>query len=435
MADTQAFKDAFTLSFADPDLGEKLGPVLREYGVAVVRNVFDRKEAAQHMVALVDSVRTIFPELSDEWTDSNMPPGPRSGLVQNLATHVPTIWSVRTSARVRRVFEEGYSYLRGRRVKHLFSSCDGFNLRPPVKPFYTPDTKDWAHLDETTCAAYERDPFACIQGQVVLNDSTGCFRCSPKSVQVFKEISHLTQANFVSVSKATGKPTKPSNWNLLQQDQYEAAKALVEGVGGQWQIPIVEPPGTMILWLSSTVHSARLQLKQLEEVQGKASTAGESLKGWRGAVYVCLQPQEDVPDAYFERVQKCLHENRTTNHWGEKIFGLHYRFKEHSARVTAYLANPVKVFQDFPDLAPKMTPELKALTTRAVEAGPAKQPKQNKHAGPTKRKVSQTATRSASFFGMSGMSTTKKPNVLVQHEAAAEHEDAKHAAHAAHAAQ
>ena len=140
MADTQAFKDAFTLSFADPDLGEKLGPVLREYGVAVVRNVFDRKEAAQHMVALVDSVRTIFPELSDEWTDSNMPPGPRSGLVQNLATHVPTIWSVRTSARVRRVFEEGYSYLRGRRVKHLFSSCDGFNLRPPVKPFYTPDT-------------------------------------------------------------------------------------------------------------------------------------------------------------------------------------------------------------------------------------------------------------------------------------------------------
>jgi hypothetical protein len=58
----------------------------------------------------------------------------------------------------------------------------------------------------------------------------------------------------------------------------------------------------MILWLSSTVHSAKLQDKH----HGAAAvTAGADarLRNWRCVVYVCFRPKEEVDDAHLERLQ------------------------------------------------------------------------------------------------------------------------------------
>lgn len=353
----------FAVDFASlKDHGARAGALLKEYGVLVVRGVFGAAECTAHMRKLVYDVQTVFPELQADWNDANGPPGPRSGLYQNLAGQLPTVWAVRTDPRVRAVFEAAYTVLRGKPVTDFATSCDGLNLRPYGAPFRTAATKDWAHLDQTTSPKFERDPFTCVQGQVVLSSSDACFVCSPKSVQVFEQLSALTRKNFARVSAKTGKAMQPSNWNLLRPEQYAYARAIVEAAGGAWQTPVRVPRGSMILWLSSTVHSARIQA----EIPAPVPTPADPFLGWRGVVYVCFRPKKEVTDAHLKRLQKCVDENRCTNHWGERLFGTSYFRRKASDRVLAYLKAPHKVYEDFPALRPKWTPALRALCFRRV---------------------------------------------------------------------
>jgi hypothetical protein len=375
-----AIKAPFTLSFTDPDFAGRVGPILREHGVVVIHDLFTAAECHRHMLRLVQNLVRVFPELAKDWCDTNAPPGPRSGLFQNLATQLPTVWAVRLDPRVRRVFEAVYSCLRGRRVRNLATSCDGLNVRPSGPPF--DKGKDWAHLDQTSTAAFPQDPLRCVQGQVVLSDSDACFRCSPKSVRCFEQICELTAPNFVRTSKATGKELRPGNWNLLKKEQYPQVRQLVEQAGGHWQIPVQEPRGSMILWLSATVHSARLQTQQPVKLP---QTPTNMFPQWRGVIYVCFQPKGEVSDKQLARVQRCVDENRTTNHWGEKLFGTSYFRRVFSPRVEAYLKKPMQIYEDFPDLKPQWTPALRALCFRH---GPSS----------SSSSSSSSASASASFF-------------------------------------
>ncbi len=53
------------------------------------------------------------------------------------------------------------------------TSMDGINVRPHMAPYQ--NGKDWAHIDQTI----PNNPFLCVQGQVILSDTSACFRASP----------------------------------------------------------------------------------------------------------------------------------------------------------------------------------------------------------------------------------------------------------------
>ena len=363
----EAMKKRFTLNFATKGWEAEAPALLRKYGVLIVRNVFAPEECTERMNEMIEQVKIVCPELEDEWNDFNAPPGPRSGLFQNVVGQIPVIWKVRTDERVRHVFETLYSGLRGKPVTDFVTSCDGFNLRPYGKPFRKVWSKDWAHLDQTTTPAYPSDPYACIQGQVVLSDSDACFRCSPLSIHKFEEISALTRENFVRISGRTGNELKPGDWNLLKPTQYETVKKLVEEVGGAWQIPICEPRGSMIFWMSSTVHSARIQAER----PVPAPVPLNPWHGWRGVVYVCYRPQQEVGPQHFERLQWCVPNNRCTNHWGKKMFGTSYFRKKFNPNVTALLKRPLTVYKKHPELKPEWTPALRALCFPSPSLSPS----------------------------------------------------------------
>ena len=357
----------FTVKFGAPNWESDVTHHLHDLGVAVVLNVFSTSECAGHMNDLIDGHHKMCPELRDNWVDANCPAGPRSGLFQSVSMHLPPVWKIRTDPRVRRVFEAAYHDLRdGRKIKDFVSSCDGINIRPPGPPFYTDDAKDWAHLDQTTSAtdphSPQNNPYNCVQGQVVLSTSTACFRCSPGSVRAFPEISDVTRANY----RRRG---ARSNWNLFKLHQYDPVRRLVLKAGGSWQIPIQVPRGAMILWLSSTVHSARLQTA----LPAPQPTPDDPYNGWRGVVYVCLRPQEDVDDTHMRRIADCVRYNRCSNHWGETVFKHKIGTKfQRPKSMTRYILQPHLLYLDHPDLKPEMTPALRALISRPSWSVPQK---------------------------------------------------------------
>jgi len=219
---------------------------------------------------------------------------------------------------------------------------------PPCgAPFHSP-ARDWAHTDQTI----RGEPFRCVQGQVVLTNTSACFRCSPRS--------HLLADQLLDVA---GKSTEDrSNWCLFRKGQCATVQGLVEGAGGQYQIPVRVPKGTLLLWLSTTVHSAQLQLK------GAPVDPADRWSEWRGVVYVCYRPREDVDVRHCMRLQTCHRENRVSNHWGEVVFPTSRPGSRRGggpaakdAAISRYLENPSLVYTDHPELRQPLTDEVRAL--------------------------------------------------------------------------
>jgi len=156
--------------------------------------------------------------------------------------------------------------------------------------------KDWPHLDQTGL----QDVFKCVQGQVVLTHTDACFRATPKSHLRYKEIMDICKVD----------DTNRSNWYKFTDAQIvEIAKMFPH-----FQIPIRVPKGSVILWLSTTIHSSLATTKK-EEWDGR-----DPFKGWRGVVYVCHRPMEEFSAHQLEVLEQCIDGNHGTNHWGTKVF-------------------------------------------------------------------------------------------------------------------
>ena len=215
---------------------------LRRDGVVAINNVLDQQECSEHMTQLVDSLKIINPKLSARhWNQKQLPAGPRDGLFQSLVGQLPAVWSIRTHPHVRDVFTAAYSGLREESVDDFVVSADGINVQPPIGPYHDPD-HDWAHLDQTI----RGEPFKCVQGQVVLTNTSACFRCSPRSHIIYDEL----------LDAARSPAHNTSNWCMFREGVRPTIQGYIEDAGGQYQIPVQVPQGSMILWLSSTVHSA-----------------------------------------------------------------------------------------------------------------------------------------------------------------------------------
>lgn len=284
----------------------------KETGILIIKNVFTSEECLSYCNKIIESVRSLCPKLDpndlDTWKPKHLPPGPRTGLFQHLVSTFPAVLEIRTDPRIRKIFETVYSGLRGQKLTEFFTSMDGINVRPHMPPFQ--HKNDWAHLDQTI----PNKPFLCVQGQVVLSNTSACFRASPKSYLVHDQILDYCEEMEILKSGDT------SNWLKFPRNEYRAIRELVESVGGEWQIPVRAPKGSVILWTSSTVHSAMTQSEKPNEYQWVDEDPWED---WRFVVYTCYRPKTDIirgRKQHAARLQKCVEESRVTNHWGSRMF-------------------------------------------------------------------------------------------------------------------
>lgn len=210
---------------------------------------------------------------------------------------------------------------------------------------------DWPHLDRTI-----RDrPWESLQGQVVLKQTTACFVCSPRS--------HLVHAQILDMCNIS--PECHTNWCKIQpheqhpktgKDQAKKitkqegetfvnqVKHIVEQQGGQWQVPIMVPPGSVIIWASTLVHSARLQ--QRIEYPGPHD---DPYLGWRCVAYISYQLMSKMKQNTLRKRYSWALENRTANHGNDKMFGKnpggkHLMYVSYHPKIKELNDNPEKAY-------------------------------------------------------------------------------------------
>ena len=343
----------FTISYDDEKFTKKVVKKLTKYGVVIIEDVFSNEAMDQGMEEMMTSFEKVCPkikrhDLKNTWKVKNLIPQTRSGLFQSMVGNFPIVWKLRSDEKIRKIFTDVYSGLRGETVDDFVVGLDGANFRPPYDPFTTEKTKDWAHLDLTLPNA----TYFCVQGQIVMSDSSASFVASPKSHLVYEKI--LERGNKLGT---------PRNWYKLPPEEYEPVKKMVEEQKGEFQIPILSKKGSVILWLSSLVHSARTQTRPTKtDLMNK-----HPWYNWRGVVYVCYRPRQDVNYRHTERLQRCFKENRITNHWGEKMFSKRPRYSRdkdgnslYESGVAKYIEDPSLVYQ-LADMKVELTDEIKKL--------------------------------------------------------------------------
>lgn len=244
----------------------------------------------------------------------------RSGLFQGVVGNLPAVWGVRAHPRVCDAFKHMYLNTRewvgdASELGQLVTSVDGVNIKPPTEPFAEPasaeqDAKygpggvdmesDWAHVDQlggkwwntfqgqvrtgcrsavaaavppsTARAAPHRSTtrltVLCHCGhvlQVLLTNTSAGFVCSPRSHLI---VDQVLAAN--GCSKVTGR----SGFNRLRnQAVYAKVAGMVRELGGHFQVPVCAPAGSLVLWSSTTLHSARLHVRPATPSAARAAAS------------------------------------------------------------------------------------------------------------------------------------------------------------------
>lgn len=282
----------------------------RDYGVLVVTDVFTGQQCDRWMDEIVRSLEQLGTGVNRDdlstWTKDRLPPCSRIGLFQTLVGHSRPVWDIRCQRSLQDISAALYG------DNDLLVSMDGINIVPNGMCLRRRDkmrqgvvdywTHDWAHVDQTVRSG----TLQCVQSQVVLTNTSACFRASPRSHKVHKDlmeicgISHNNSSNWCQVKK--------------QRHVYDQVRQLVMRAGGSWQIPIHAPRGSVILWASTVLHSA-LHADRVEE-----SDPTDPWKGWRGVVYTCFRPRKCFRPKDLERRERALRENRLMSHWSSRLF-------------------------------------------------------------------------------------------------------------------
>jgi len=288
----------------------KVASLLKEFGVCVIPNVFSNSECDSWMHNILSNIESISGNQVDHnqpdlWTEDKLPPQVRYGLYHNILNNTKSVWEIRRDPRMKSIFKQVYSELKGKEVDEFVCSIDGINIQPNntvQSKSRTSGEKDGPHCDQTK----RNDIFKCVQGQVVLTNTQACFRATPGSHKHFRDIMQI--ANI---------PNNDSNRARFDDEQVEIIKRRVTLPNNlHWQEPIRTNKGSVILWFSTTVHSG-MQSKVKE-----IPTKDDPFKGWRGIVYVCYRPKSEFTMDQLKVLEDCLESNRGTNHWATKVFPL-----------------------------------------------------------------------------------------------------------------
>jgi hypothetical protein len=316
------------VSFQEPDFAEKCIELFERDGFCVIQDVFLETECKNW----IEAIFTFFESLGtgidrtnvkETWLSENLPQT-RTGLFQAIVGNMQSVWDIRSHPNIQKIFQMIYSHLHQKEITDFIVSNDGINFCP--NGVGRSDGKDWAHVDQTI-----RD-MVCVQGQAVLSNTSACFRASPGSHKIYNEI-----LDFEKVPKED-----VSNWHKIEKTQ--DVRKMVESIGGQYQIPILAPSGSFIIWSSKTIHSARLAIRVEEP------SMEDIWLGLRAVVYVCYRPRDEFSKEEIARRANVVAENRTTNHAGVKIFAKkpgNFRVKYHP-KIEELIKNPRLVYRFSP---------------------------------------------------------------------------------------
>ena len=305
-----------TVNFTSKTFAEELTSAFDKYGVCAITNVIPKEDCNNIMDKIVDSFEKLGSGLNrkdpNSWTGYNTPTQTRTGMYQALMPNLPIIWKTKTRSEIVKIFEILYQKFKPNSSKELIVSNDGINIKPGhVGPFNNdnPTPVDWPHIDQTS----SDDPFKCIQGQLVLTDTTAAFRCTPQSHKHLKEL--LEYYNKLG---------DPGEWfKFSGPEARDIQKWLENDKKLTWQVPVYAPAGSFIVWSSATIHSAKFADKAV------TSPIDDPWQGWRGVLYISYRPASDftsnMNDIY--RKKDIIRKNKVTNHWGFKIFDLYASFR------------------------------------------------------------------------------------------------------------
>lgn len=268
-----------------PEQKQEIIAKLDKYGVVILSEVFGADESDNYVNRTFNWLTEYIPLLTRDpqtWQSQNLPSGPRRGMMQSIISHCPVAWELREH--LYPLFTTLYD------TPDLITSIDGGTFFPPVQI----KTNDWPHIDQTKS---EKDLF-CIQGQVVLTQTTASFVCTPQS--------HLQHDRIIEQFNINRK----NQWYKFKDDDIN----IIQSWFPQWQIPIIAPKGSIILWRSTTIHSARY-------VENPTIYHPlNSWDGWRCVYYICLRPKLYFTKKNLTTVRQAVNEGRTTNHWATKLF-------------------------------------------------------------------------------------------------------------------
>ena len=250
--------------------------------------------------------------------------------------HIPPVWEKRMDPKIVEIFRYLYSEIRGEKDIKLVPSIDGINFSPNHGKV-NPTERPWEHLDQS----FYNDPYKCIQGSLAFSNTSAGFLCSPKS--------HLVHHKILKIEGVKSKPFQNcNNWVMIKNENRETVKFEIEKAGGRYQLPIIVPAGSMILWFSSTLHSARGRLR-IEE-----NSPVDRWNGWRGVYYLSYRPADEFRENEIENIKRNTNENLSMNHWSMKTFspfrGLN---KGEHENIAIFRADPKSFFDKFDGYQPK----------------------------------------------------------------------------------
>lgn len=320
--ETMVYCETYGAFTQDPD---NVINAFKRDGVVVIADVFTGEYCEQFNEDVAKHLMTLSPELrtpADWFVRTKLPPSLRSGMYQQFLSNFQPLWDVRCSEKLCRVFRDMYTHLRGKPVSDLVTSIDGMTYRP-YNPSHTHrDSSRWPHIDLVDPIG--SNVFKYVQGQVVMSNSSAMFRCFPGSHRHHREMLKLfgvqsTQGNFYKFPKD----------KLDMLDGFLNSKEC-------FVTEVYAPVGSMILWSSALVHDATIQRKT---ESGTGST--------RSVVYVTQIPAKECSKSVFKRLQKCVRENRSTNHTAERMFGKgdgRYSIKGRHTTLQEYIDNPESIY-------------------------------------------------------------------------------------------
>ena len=301
---------------------------LKTDGYCVIENVFSKKESDELADRIVKTFELLGSGLDREnlhetWKVSRLPPQTRPGLFQRaMGFSLPVRYAV-NHPKVKQIFTTVHQAVNPTQMEEgaiLYSSIDGINVKPGlIRPYHpSADHRDWAHVDQMKTSK-ELDGVESIQGQIVLTDTSAAFRCTPKSHLVHDFIVNLARVGRSerSANGITDFWRVPSICHQVVKDHI--AKHLPEGEEVQWQIPIHVPAGSMILWNSKLIHSAKLQ----DGPEPRSEPRG--LEGWRCVVYVSYKFWQNV--RYLRTYRKNNFNFRCMNHNMTRTYPLFNRYQ------------------------------------------------------------------------------------------------------------
>ena len=317
---------------------DKVTDFIKENGFVVIDNLFSKSKCDELVERTINAFQTINPELNhkdaNKWKNLDLPPQTRTGMFQSLISNINPVKEVRENENYKHIFSEIYSRIKTNYNVNdeLVSSIDGLNFKPNSRgPYYkSSSSKDWAHLDQT-----KRDEiYKCLQGQVVLSNTSACFVCSPKS--------HKLHSKILDVCNVAEKDS--SNWCKIPDNKYEQCKEVVENSGGSWQVPIKAKAGSCILWFSTTIHSAKHSEKKENFIES------DPYLGYRCVYYITYRPKNEFTAKQFEKIENNLSNNRNMNHWSTRTFPIlpnaGYCPKEnYNKNIQKIIINPKTVYE------------------------------------------------------------------------------------------